>query len=148
MLLMQSFGKIGVVSVLDGIISSALHFLGNIAPAIAMLDVHLDDLDIFLPGPLLLGNVWVQVVVPSLSALLANSAWQALGNVSPIVSTIADDDLGQNPVLFLGPATLGKMLAIVKFEPTCVTLDLGLALELLADSVPRVLTILLDVAQQ
>ena len=133
---MQSLGQVGVVSVLDGVVGPAIHLLGNVAPSIAMLDVHLDDLDIFLPGPLLLGNVWVQVVVPSLSALLANSAWQALGNVGPIVSAIANDDLSQNSVLFLGPAALGKMLAIVKFKPTCVALDLRLALELLADSIP------------
>ena len=40
-----------------------------------MNKMEFNDLNVFLDGPLSLADVWVEVVMPPLSALLANSTW-------------------------------------------------------------------------
>ena len=70
---MQSLGKIRVESVLDRVVGSASYLLGNVTPPVAVDQVQFNDLNVFLQGPLLLADVWVEVVVPALSALLADS---------------------------------------------------------------------------
>ena len=60
--------------VLYGVISSALEELGNISPLVPdplVIDVE-EPLFLVAPGDLL--DPWVQVVVPSLPALLPDSA--------------------------------------------------------------------------
>lgn len=60
--------------------SPAREQLSDFCPAIAQLLVRLVDYSVLLlcPGSLL--NLWVQVVVPALTALLANSPLQVLGD--------------------------------------------------------------------
>ena len=53
-----------------------------------MDEVQFDDLGVLLNSPLPLANVWVQVVVPALTALLANASRQAFGNLSPVFGAL------------------------------------------------------------
>ena len=141
----QTLAEIRVVSILDGVVSAASHLLGDITPSVAMHQVQLNDEHIFLHGPLALADVRVQVVVPSFTTLLPDAAGQALGDVGPVFRARPGDDLSQDLVLFLGPCALCEVTAVVQLEPACVALDLGLAREELADTVPGILTESLDV---
>jgi hypothetical protein len=51
----------------------------------------LDDCPIFLLSPLVLANIWIEVVVPSLSALLPYSSWELFGDGAPILGPVAFD---------------------------------------------------------
>lgn len=53
-----------VVMVLDVIVCSAGQVLGDLRPLVAVDFVEFEDLLIFFGGPLVLLNVWVQMVVP------------------------------------------------------------------------------------
>ena len=54
------------------------------------------------------------------------------------------DKLNQNLVLGQSPGTSDTVSYIVKFKPSCVTLDLRLSRHQLADSIPRVVAKLTD----
>jgi hypothetical protein len=59
--------------ILDGIISTTMQTFGNVSPSIARaILLTLEDDTIFLLGPWGLGDVRIQMVVPSFSALFAN----------------------------------------------------------------------------
>ena len=76
------------------------------------------------------------MVVPSFPTLFANASWQTLGYLSPVKGSIFVNNLSQDSILFLCPAALCKVGAISDLKPPRVTLDLRLASDLLADSVP------------
>ena len=50
--------------------------------------VCLDDSAVLVLSPFLLADVRVQVVVPSLPALLADPAWQLLRDVTPVLGSV------------------------------------------------------------
>ena len=110
--------------------------------------MQLDNEHVFLHGPLALADVWIQVIMPSFSALLSNAPWQAFGHLGPILGTLSRDDVREDLILFLRPGTLGEMATVIELEPACVTLDFRFAREKLADSIPRVLAKSLDVVLQ
>lgn len=66
----------GVESIFYRVIGSTWHVLGDQRPLLTMFKIQIHQLLIFFKRPFVTGNVWVEVVVPSLSALLANSAGQ------------------------------------------------------------------------
>lgn len=65
--------------------------------------MRLNDSPVFFLSPLVLFDVWVQMVVPSLPALLANPAWEGLGDVAPIFSPEFQDIFREFFILFLTP---------------------------------------------
>lgn len=101
--------------------------------------MELDDEPVLVDGPLALADVRVQVVVPSLTALLSNATWQALGNLSPVFRALSRDDSSEDMILFFGPGPLGEVATVVQLEPARVALDLWLAREQLTDAIPGVL---------
>ena len=141
---MKPLAQVRIISVFNCIIGTAIDLFRNVTPPVTVLQMEFDDHDVFLHGPLFLADVWVQMVVPSLPALLANAARESLCDLSPVMGSLTLDNLGQDPILILGPAALGEVRAVRDLEPPCVTLDLRLALDLLADAVPRVLAIHAD----
>jgi hypothetical protein len=50
--------------------------------------MSLDDSYVFLLRPLVLADIWIQVVVPSLSALLSYSSRQLLCNEAPVLGSV------------------------------------------------------------
>ena len=60
--------------VFDGVISSTLELLGKVSPLVAHIFVKEEEDPFFVVAPLLLVNIWVEVVVPSLPALFADSS--------------------------------------------------------------------------
>ena len=66
------------------VVGPAWQELGYLGPLIPILFVCLYDPVVFLLGPLVLLDIWVQVVVPPLSALLSNPTRQGLRYITPV----------------------------------------------------------------
>jgi hypothetical protein len=57
--------------------------MGGVVPSMGF-----DNGFVLLLSPLLFVDVWVEVVMPSLPALLPNAAWQMFGDKAPIFRTV------------------------------------------------------------
>ena len=68
--------QVGVVSIFDLIISAARDISGHLTPARIKFHEKLNDYEILSQGPLFLHNMWVQMMVPALTTLLANTPWK------------------------------------------------------------------------
>jgi len=95
--------------------------------------VELHQLQIFGDCPLLLVEVWVYVVVPSLSALLADPARQIGSYLLPLLQAVLCHLLFQDHVFFGCPVTFdlldSAILGVVAEEkPSVHALDLCLEL--------------------
>ena len=61
---------------------------------------------IFLFGPLVFLNIGVEVIVPPLTTLFSDSAWEGLGNIAPVLGSVLQHVVGQFLVLLLAPGSL------------------------------------------
>ena len=57
------------------VVSSTREVLGDLGPSVSKFLMRVDDGPIFLFSPFVFLDVWVQVIVPPLSTLFADSAW-------------------------------------------------------------------------
>lgn len=73
--------------------SPARKQLGDFCPAVSQLLVSLVDNSVLLLGPRGLLDLWVQVVVPALTALLADASLQVLGDHRPALGSVLLDQL-------------------------------------------------------
>ena len=96
----------GVPVVFNGVVSATLEDFGNFCPLVIYDSVHKEKDPLLFLTPVNLLDKWVQMVVPSLSALLAHSVLQMLSNECPFLWSISDYKLKHSPVLFLSPCTL------------------------------------------
>ena len=89
-----------------GIVGSAGDQLCNLGPLVSPLLVRVVDHSVLLVCPSSLLDVRVQVVVPSLPALLPDPTLQLLRNQSPTLRSILADQLYHFLVLLFGPRAL------------------------------------------
>lgn len=97
-------GRVPVV--LDRVVGATFENLGNLCPLVVDDAVHEEKNPLFLFIPVNFLNSRVEVVVPTLSALLAHAAIQVLGNQGPLLGSICNDELQDAPVLFGSPGAL------------------------------------------
>lgn len=83
-----------------------------LTPSRLVLEVQAHYSLVLLKCPLLLDHVRVQMMVPTLSALLADTPWQLICNFGPVFGTVGEDETGQLGVLFLGPRSRGHFLLV------------------------------------
>ena len=91
--------------VFNGIIGSALKDFSNFSPLIVDNSVHQEKDPLLFFTPVYLLDKGVQVVVPSLTALLSNSVLQMLSNEGPLLWSISDNQLQDPPVFLLSPGS-------------------------------------------
>ena len=91
--------------VLDGVVGSSLEDFGDFSPFIVDDSVHQKEDPLLLFTPVNLLNEWVEMIVPSFSALLADSVSQVLCNKGPFLGAIGNDKLQYSPVFLLGPCS-------------------------------------------
>ena len=101
------------------------------------------DGQIFLVGPFVFLDIRVQMIMPSLSALLANSSRQSLCNVTPIFCAKLFDIISKPIILLLAPWSLYHGW-IQNFLPPVQALDVGPLIEKGGNSLPVSSTIFLD----
>ena len=75
--------------VLDCVIRAALQVLSNDGPLVFVHAILNVENELFLETPIVLFDPWIQMVVPALTALLADTAWQVVGDVGPLLCSIA-----------------------------------------------------------
>lgn len=95
-----------IEAVFDVIVRAARQELCNLAPFVSVLLVRLNNCSVLLGSPLVLFDVRVQVVVPSLAALLTDTTGQRLRDVRPVLGAKPVHILGQLLVLLGAPGTL------------------------------------------
>ena len=92
--------------VLDGVVSAAFKVFGDIGPSVFKLAVLEEENPLLLVRPVDLLDFRVQVVVPSLTALLSLTARQFGGDSGPTLGTMLEHHLKHLLVFLLGPGTL------------------------------------------
>ena len=112
-----------------------------------MPEVQFDNEEIFFEGPLLLDHVRVEMVMPALTALLANAPWQSNGNLGPVLGSVLRHKLRQEVVFLFGPAGADHVVTIGELEKPFVTLNFRFS-QYFADTVPGLITVLLHVLKK
>ena len=87
------------------------------------------------------------MLVPALSALLADAAWDTCGYLSPVANAKGTNLPDEKQVFMICPSSSVTAANVRQLQPPCVALDLGFA-DNLAHSVPRVVAKLFDQDQQ
>ena len=95
-----------VVPVLNLVVVAAWELLHQHCPLWADLLEELDKFDILLNCPLVLHNVRINPIQPTLSTLLRQTTWQMLSNVLPLGASVSLDDLGEDGVLLWSPSAI------------------------------------------
>lgn len=95
----------GVPVVFNGVVCPPGEKLGNDGPLIAMDFVGGQEGVVFLFGPFVLVDLRVQVVVPPFTTLLSDSILKLPGNDGPVFGPIFLNELQEQLVLCLGPAS-------------------------------------------
>ena len=98
-----------VESILDVVIYSSWHVLLNLNPFVSKHLVELHQLKIFGDGPLFFVEVWIDIVVPSLSALLADSSRKKCGNLLPFFEAVLRNLLFKDHILFRSPVAFNLL---------------------------------------
>ena len=96
--------------VLDGVVGSSFKDVGNVSPLGRWVSVQEEE-DPFLFTSPLGASLYhrIQVVVPSLSALLSNPSGQVIGYLSPFLGTVDVDQLQQKSIFNIGPRSFDEV---------------------------------------
>lgn len=127
--------------VLDCVVSPSWQQLCNLGPLIAPLLVCLVDDVILLVGPGTLLDGRVQVVMPSLPALLPDAPLQVLGDQGPSFGTVLLHQLDDLLILLFGPGSLHQ-LGIDDLVPPLLALDVVPVGEASGDHLPLLAVLL------
>ena len=96
----------GVPMILDGIVGTPGKELGNLGPLVAEALVMGDDETVFLLAPGHLADGGIEMVVPTLAALLADAAGKLGSDLAPAFGAVSLDEAHDLDVLLLGPGSL------------------------------------------
>lgn len=66
------------------------------------------------------------MIGPALTALLSNTAREALGDFSPVFGALLDHNSGQDLILLPSPGDICYCVAVTKFKPALVAFDFRL----------------------
>ena len=98
-----------------------------------MIAINDEKHHLFLKTPRILLNVWVEVVVPTLTALLWLLAWDLGCNLLPALWTFLLDEVGEPGVFLNSPRTfdVSDKVRFKKMTPSVQTLVIASALDTL-----------------
>ena len=129
--------------ILNGIVSSSFKKLCNVSPFIVLLLIRNVQNELFFFGPVVFLDSWVEVVMPSLTALLSNPSWEILSNTCPFLGTFLLNQLHNESIFFLGPWTFYKIW-VQNFLPSVQALDISSSWNHLGNLLPVLLIVLFD----
>lgn len=129
--------------ILDRIISSTFQYHCNLGPFVALLSVRdeKDPLLFFAPDALL--DLWVQMIMPSFSTLLANTARETVSNLSPFLRSFLLYKNEHKLIFFFAPGSFNQ-IRVQDLLPSVQTLDIGATRQCLCNFLPILASILLD----
>ena len=102
-----------IETVFNCVVCSSRHIFCNKAPFFAVLQEEVHELFVFIESPFLLGDIWVQMIVPSLSALFADPSWQNRCNEIPASGSMFDDHFPEKFIFILGPGAFISSLDLI-----------------------------------
>lgn len=103
----------GVEPVFYRVVGSTWHILSNQRPLLPVLQEEVHQLLVFIQCPFISCYIWIQMIVPSLSALLSDPSRQHGRNEVPALGAMLDDHELEPLVLFLCPGALLTALYLV-----------------------------------
>ena len=92
--------------VLNCVVSSTFQDLRDFSPFVAQSAMVKVEYPLLIRAPRDLLDLGIQMIVPPLSALLANSPWQMFRNLSPLLRAIGLNQVKHQSVLLLSPRSL------------------------------------------
>ena len=125
------------------IVCSSREEFRNLAPLVSVFLVSQNDGSILFRSPFVLFDVWVQVIVPTLTALLTDSPRKCLCDVTPIFCAKFFDVCSKSFVLLLTPRPFDHG-GVQHFLPPMKALDVGAMIQEGSDSLPVSSSVLLD----
>ena len=130
--------------VLDGVVSATLEEIGDVSPLVRLISVQQvkDPLLLSRPGGVPLDH-WVEMVVPSFTALLADSSREMVGDLSPLLRTVEVDQVQQQSILDVSPWTFDES-GVENLLPPMEALDISSSSESLGDLLPVLASIDFD----
>ena len=140
--------KFGVEPVLYRVVRPSRQQLRYFTPSVALFGMHRQYDAVFFSSPLLLLDVWVQMVVPSFPALLANASWQLGSNATPILGAFANDHPAKDVIFFLSPGPFRDEGYVFQLEPPIEALNLRPTAHAFTYLVPPLVPELVYKAQQ
>jgi len=93
--------------ILDGVVCAPWKELGDVRPLVAILLVSFQDDVILMLSPRRLADLWVQMIVPSLTAIFPNPPCQQSCALGPLCGTILHHMLCHDIVFLVCPWFLG-----------------------------------------
>lgn len=99
--------------VLDRVVSPAGQHLGHFCPLAAVRSVSQEENPLLMQHPFNFEDVGVEVVVPSLAALLAQTALDELSDEGPALRPVLLNQLAHQIVLLLCPGFLAQKFGFV-----------------------------------
>ena len=121
--------------ILDRVIGTTFKNLSYISPFISLTLVRDEKNQLFFKAPGILLYLWVEMIVPSLSALLTNSTWKMLCYIGPLLWSLFLDKPQYKSIFFNTPRPFHK-LWIEDFLPSMKTLHICPSLKTLSDLLP------------
>lgn len=109
--------------VLDGVVSAALEHLRDVGPLVSVLAVGNEQDPLLFATPGILLDLWIQMVVPTFTTLLSNTAGKVLCDLSPLHRAMDLDELQHEAVFLLSPRALDKK-RVEHFLPPVETLHI------------------------
>ena len=113
--------------IFNRVIGASFERLGDFRPAIAVLCVRDDQLTVLVCAPLLALDLRVEVVVPSLAALLPDSPRKLARDFGPSLRPEFGDELDDSRVLLRGPRPFHQF-GVEHFLPPVQALHVGAAI--------------------
>ena len=95
--------------ILDGVVGPAFENICDVSPFVCLVTVEqIKDPFLFSgPGGLPL-NHWIEMVMPSFSALLSDSTRKMVGNLGPLLRPIDVDQVQEESVFYVSPRSLNQ----------------------------------------
>lgn len=109
--------------------------LCDFRPPVAVFFVQPNDREVFFLRPLVLLNVWVQMIVPALATLLSNSAWECCCYITPVLWTVQLDIFREFFIFFLTPRPFHHRW-IQHFLPSVQALDVCSVVQMRGNLLP------------
>ena len=91
--------------ILNGVVGAAFKHFCNFCPLIVHDTVHEEQNPFFFFIPIALFNAWVQMIMPTFTALFADATIQMLRDQGPLLRTVCHNKLENTPVLLCCPGS-------------------------------------------
>lgn len=99
--------------ILNGVIRPARQHLRHISPLIPQSRMRQEQYPLLIWRPLHLQDTRIEVVMPTLSALLTEAAWDEFGDEGPALGSVLLDEFPHEVVLVVAPGLLFQEFRLV-----------------------------------